>query len=74
MSENNFFQLSDSYIDSLAADAFIYKVFYQETDSRKTVQTDGISVSEKLRIILEEIIGLVALVTVNAYISFRANI
>jgi len=65
MSENNFFQLSDSYIDSLAADAFIYKVFYQETDRSKTVQTDGISVPENLRIILEAIIGLVALVTEN---------
>jgi len=42
-----------------------YTVFYQETDRSKTVQTDGISVPENLKIILEEIIGLVALVTEN---------
>jgi len=65
MSENNFFQLSDSYIDSLAADAFVYTIFYQEKDRSKTVRTDGISVPENLETILEEIIGLVALVTEN---------
>ena len=46
-------------------DAFIYTIFYQEKDRSKTVQTDGISVPENLKIILEEIIGLVALVTEN---------
>ncbi len=49
----------------MQTNAFIYTVFYQETDRSKTVQTDGISVPENLKIILEEIIGLVALVTEN---------
>lgn len=65
MGENNFFQLSDSYIDSRVADAFIYTISYHESDKSKTVQTDGISAPENLKTIVEGILVVKSRITEN---------
>ena len=63
MTENNFFGLNDSYIDTRAADAFIYAISYRENDQNKTVHTDGISVPENVTRIIQGILELVSTVT-----------
>ncbi len=63
MAENDFFGLNDSYIDTRAADAFIYAISYREDDQNKTVHTDGISVPENVTRIIQGILELVSKVT-----------
>ncbi len=63
MTENDFFGLNDSYIDTRTADAFIYAISYRENDQNKTVHTDGISVPENVTRIIQGILGLVSKVT-----------
>ncbi len=63
MTENDFFGLNDSYIDTRTADAFIYAISYRENDQNKTVHTDGISVPENVTRIIQGILELVSKVT-----------
>ena len=63
MAENGFFGLNDSYIDTRAADAFIYAISYRKNDQSKTVLTDGISVPENVTRIIQGIVELVSKVT-----------
>ncbi|MCH8021243.1 hypothetical protein IH785_15450 [candidate division KSB1 bacterium] len=63
MTENDFFGLNDSYIDTRTADAFIYAISYRENDQSKTVHTDGISVPENVTRIIQGILELVSKVT-----------
>ena len=65
MTENDFFGLNDSYIDTRTADAFIYAISYRENDQIKTVHTDGISVPENVSRIIQGIVALVARITGN---------
>jgi len=63
MTDNDFFGLDNSYINTQTADAFIYAIAYHENDQSKTVHTDGISVPENLARILHGILELVSTVT-----------
>ncbi len=63
MSENDFFGLNDSYIDTRAADAFLYTISYRENDQKKTVLTDGMSVPENVDRIIQGVVELISKVT-----------
>lgn len=65
MADNNFFRLDDSYIDPQVADAFIYTIFYQESEQNKTVTTDGFAAPENLSKIIAGLLALISQTSEN---------
>lgn len=65
MSENDFFDLSEEYIDPQVADAFLYSIYYKSDTDSNLVNTDNFAAPDNLKNIIAELNKLVEKVKNN---------